>query len=537
MRKIFFTILFGIISTSIGYALSSDEDILKGVFEFAGVNDNFNTNNASGLKDISNDELPFNNLYLYMYKNIKEAPTNAAIDELTTITSYGKEDLEKIIFDGDLKIIKDTISPDGPASIEQISQEFNYINDKYQDELEFQIENRRLLYASLANEIFMNGDLSDSAGVDLINDLNEINKLIFGEDLEQPDRGGSEEVVLASEELFGPVLSKVKRESDEEENNAEEAELMICSEDQELADEIAEYEENHPEEDSGDSDSGTDDGSDSGDADGSGDSDDSSENGSGSTGSGGTSSEEKYSEEAFDEFLTEISGNLGNWSRELPCGEVFCITVKLVSPADDETAEEKYEDTTNCIACHISYIKQRMDQTTSESLVPSRVSTNFLEDSTCKEAGGKVTSSMHVYAIPMPILQDQNDKTDENAAKNVDELEQNLYEVGGLTLPEDADQKTPDEMDQERIISTHPVSTQEEIIAESLRAAEMRAEEIQETFELFELQTQLQNSNDIYEQFSAELAVFAAYFVNFQNQIRLTYNDALGKLLDKPYCQ
>jgi hypothetical protein len=534
MRKIFLTLLISLLIASAGYALSTDDEIIHSIFDGAKVDRTFDSD-ATELKALSNQEKPFENLYLFMYQNVKEAPKKAAIEETALKIGYKEEDLEKIILDGDISLIRNYLSADKGSSQEEISKEYESVSGAYQNELEFQTENRALLYETLASEVFMNGDLSDSAGVDILSDLNIIHQNLFGSDMVYPDRGGSEDVELASEELFDLSLLKVRREAEPESDTNEDSEAMICLDDEELATAIEEFEAIEPEDsgastveevvdtsDSYDTDDGnTDGGSDNPDED----------------SSDGPSGDDS-NREPLEEFVSEISGTLGNWDRALPCDEIFCITVELISETDEAAkAEDNYESSQDCIACHISYILERLEQTTDESMVPSRVSTNWFEDASCKDAGSKVGMSLGVYTIAKPILQDPGDDIDENANDNVDELEGTLSALGANTDSGNIDENTPSENDAARILTTHEGASFEEIVQANLEASEIRQQDIEEAFDEFMLRTRLENSNELYTQVSSELSVLVTYFKNFEKALETTSNGALEELLAKKYCE
>lgn len=538
MRKIFLTFLISILSASAGYALSTDDEIIQSIFDSADVDRTYDSD-AKELKVLANEEEPFKNLYLFMYQNVKEAPKKAAIEETALKLNYEEDDLEKIIIDQDISVVRNYLDSEVRGNQDAISSEYSRVSSVYQSELEFQTENRRLLYETLASEIFINDDLTDSAGVDILHDLNIIHQILFGSEIEFPDRSGSEDVELASEELFDLSLLKVRREP-ETESATEDAEAKICLDDEELAAAIDEFESSdaegstYVEEEVVD----TSDSYDSEDE----EEDDSSES-SGSSGSSSSTSTTKSTSvgenrEALEEFVSEISGTLGSWERALPCDDIFCITVELVSETDETSkAEDNYEPTQDCIACHLSYILERMEQTTDESMVPSRVSTNWFEDASCKDAGSKVGMSLGVYAIPKPILQDSGDNIDENPNDNVEELEGTLTALGANTDSSDIDRNTPSENDAERIITNHPAASFEEIVQANLDALQVREDNIEEAFDEFMLRTRIENSIDLYTQVASELSVLVTYFKNFQSAIEETSNGALEELISKKYCE
>ena len=83
---------------------------------------------------------------------------------------------------------------------QSILNEYNVLVDKYQAELELQRDFRKLSYESIASEMFFNGDLGDSANIDILHDLDLAHYVLFGSTIDYPDRSGGEPVSLASVE-------------------------------------------------------------------------------------------------------------------------------------------------------------------------------------------------------------------------------------------------------------------------------------------------------------------------------------------------
>lgn len=553
MRKIIFTIFGLIISTSAGMALRTDDDILKQLFADNDLTRAFN-NDSTEIKNLGNEEDPFKNVYLFMYQNIKEAPRDEAVKALLTdpdYQSYDQTQFEKVVIDGDISEITTRLGSGVEQSV--IVDEYTKMRDDYETELQLQMDNRSLLYEALAKEIFINGDLSDSAQVDLLYDLDLIHYLLFNEYITYPDRSGDTAVSLASEELFGkPKLGKVKRTTDtttvtEPVSASAIAAVsdIVCSIDTELSDAITAFEEANPEtvtESTSGTDSGTDTSSSSSSS-GPSDSGSTSE----STWSGVISNEatETVPDEAtVEDFVASLGGGtLGNWDRSLPCDEVFCITVELipgdagVSTDSTETTDAGYKKSDNCIACHISYISQRMTDTLSKSLSASKVPMNNFEDATCKDAGSKVNLDINVYAIKKPIFTPENDSTPDAAAKDVDDLKELLWSSRALTSADDATGDTIQDLDAGRILSTRAGGNQEEIINQILAANQAQVSRLQEIFDDFELNARGQTSQDFEDQILIELATFKSYFGQFEESLKATMTPLEALAVDKQYCK
>ena len=81
MRKTILTFLGLMLSTGIGMAVSSSEDIITQLFSDNDVSTTLSTD-SSELAGLSNGEDPFKNLYLFMYQNVKLAPKEETLKVL-----------------------------------------------------------------------------------------------------------------------------------------------------------------------------------------------------------------------------------------------------------------------------------------------------------------------------------------------------------------------------------------------------------------------------------------------------------------------
>lgn len=434
------------------------------------------------------------------------------------------------------------------------------IGDAYDTELEFQQSNRRLAYEAIASEMFMNNELGDSANIDLLYDLDLIHYLLFGELIVWPDRS-DEEIDLASEVLQEeePLELFTVPQAPERVVLAEEAlDPYVCYGDEDLAGALNEFNSNPP--DTGDALPETE-----GSIDYSlGSSDETESNSSSSAaGSSGTSSSSSSSSsavetnpylvdigaafQALDSVLSGFEAPKGNWIRGLPCSEVFCIEVAVIAETEDPEVEREnmeagsFEEDENCIACHTAYIQKRLEDTMSKSLVPSKITMNWFEDATCKEAGSFVNLDLNVYAIKRPIDLDPGDDLDEKADEEIEIFKSSLGPLIGVG---DKLGKTKSEQECESILNLGKAAKSERAIDELLdqcqEAATENAAQIQEAFAEFNFNTYSQTTSDLYNQVSSELYTMLLYFQTFQEGIKDTYlNDQapLSSLLTKGYCK
>lgn len=633
MKKIFLFSLGMLLSLTAGMVVSQiviaeeSEDWLAEIFSNQGLTMSDSTDSTELKTLASQSEAPFAGLYLFMLQNIKDGPKDAAIKEIAKRYKYTEEEIEAIVIRGETTGIinkrqaefaaaqeaesaaqMEEASAQGsedvetfvsenefgdlteeyirwyyeeyekvaiaselqdPVTSEFLLMEFAAISEAYDKELEFQQSNRRLAYEALASEMFMNNELSDSANVDLLYDLDLIHYLLFGEFITYPDRS-DENVDLASEEepleLFRVPEPREKTETEPEVVLAADSiDPYVCYGDEDLASALTAFENDPP--DTGDAlpessseidysinkDKDSPGSSHSGSS--SDDDSDEDETDSGSSSGSGSEVSNPYlvdigaAFQDLDEFLSSLEAPKGNWSRNYACDETFCIEVLVIAENGDAEVEENnmeaddFEENENCIACHTAYIKERLEETMSKSLVPSKISMNWFEDATCKEAGTFVNLDLNVYAIKKPIDLDPGDDLDEKANEDIETFMTTLSPLIGInggTLG-----KTKDEQECQSILNLTKAAKVERSIDELLQecqwAVAENAAQIQEVFDEFKFETYSQTTSDLYGQVSAELYTMLLYFKTFKENLKETYElgqAPLASLInDKQYCQ
>lgn len=584
---------------AVSQALMSSDDLLTEMFSEAGINTD-TSNDAKELETLANSKVPFSGLYLYMLQNIMHGPRDAAIEEIAQRYDYTAEQVESIVLKGDVQpIIEKQKTQAAEAQASEITADleeanaqgqedvdafiaendlsdnteaylrwyyetyeqpptvsdlakaltteylldwYTTIGDAYDKELVFQQDNRRLAYEALASEMFMNNDLSDSANVDLLYDLDLIHYLLFGELINYPDRSGDTDVETASEDSSGEEVILATESTD----GGDSIDPYTCFGDEDLVNALTTYQESPP--DTGDA-LPEEEAAIAYDID-----------GDGSIGDGSVDSSNKFLVDiegafsALDDFLTDMEVAPGNWKRAYPCNDVFCIEVKLISETEDPEVEDStpmqvddFEEDQNCIACHTAFIKDRLEETMSKSLVPSKISMNWFEDATCKEAGKFVNLDFNVYVIKKPIDLDTGDEIAEQANKDIDEFKTTLFNLAGLPLPGGTKTvlgKTLNDSACESILSLNDTAGIErsidDLLGQCQKAAEQNTQAIQEAFDEFVFDTQSQSTSVLYEQVSSELYTLLLYFQTFQEGLKATYetdNPPLPALLNKGYCE
>lgn len=537
---------------------------------------------------------PFQNLYLFMYQNVLDGPQKAALKMLSSQyldgLQFSEDELQSIVLNADTSAIiskrqaqadasqnEDTVQSQTDAKnaadaefqkfLDDNEGEFSestlayltaayqvrmaphvassddvtksntqdgllntylQVMDSYQKELDLQRDNRKLAYESLASEMFLNNDLTDSANIDLLYDLDLAHYVLFGNMITYPDRSGGDEVQTASiPDSFMEDANSTAEDGLSVELSSEDAvSPYACLDDATLRGALDTF----------------------------------ATDGSGATAeapstespitypdpaevaqaSGATpvnlevateaAEKVKQSLEPMQEFLTQLSGTKGDWLRSLPCGDVFCITVKLVDGTTEDVSTKTYADTDNCIACHLSYISKSMTDTTDHSLVAGKISKNWFEDATCKEAGNKVNLDINVYAIKKSIDLNPGDDTADAPANDVQNLKTTLLHVGGFPMkdaPETVLGKTPADIECESLLKLNTLAgspqSLTDVQSDCKESADTVQEAIKDVFDQSQFEGMMESQSILYQQVSAELYKMAITFRNFQDGLKATY--------------
>jgi len=546
--------------------------------------ENLYKNDHRELKKLAdNDEVPFYNLYLFMYQNISEAPKNAALKYLADIEPhYSTRELKKILLEDDMSQLHDLeLTPEeveaelaeiealetelqaqvdasansdtgitaeflgfqaqayyidsrrrrlenmgNLGSIQWALNEYGALYEKYEKELTFQRENSKLAYQAYASEIFFDNNLSNSANIDILHDLDIINFLLFGEFIIYPDREG-EEVELSSEDVYLPLPQEEEVTlAEEAETDDSEIDPYVCLEDEtlrEALEDFTEYVEEEAEIIATEPD----------------DEDEEVEE--------PTEAEEEaaLSKEEFDNFVSDIAAAPADWSRGLPCNEIFCITVNLVkgSWGTSSGSNGDFEETENCIECHLDYIAAAVDETLSGGVHPNKVSQNWFEDGTCKDVGDGLNLDFNVYAIPVPIQLDPGDDTDDIASTQVENTVNALLEWSYLNNVNALGQSAA-EFEQSAYLNNLQVAGQaltiEETLTDLIKVEESKAEELDQLLVANDIQVKVESSYALYHQMSGEFKTMLSTFQNYSDWLKDTYavdNAPLSSILNKPYCK
>ncbi len=453
--------------------------------------------------------------------------------------------------EGDVLTKEDTLSS---VTQTKVLDEYTYLVELYQNEVELQREYRKLAYESIADEMFFNNDLSDSANIDILHDLDLAHQVLFGTNITYPDRSAGGDVSLASEQDFASELPGQQDSTVDAAPALEEPVVELssdtvspytCLDDEALhtalddfyATDTSETQLDLPEStiiypslennSNPGQESGDDDDDDSSDPD--------------------ESPQDQVDQglQALDGFITELSGQQGDWTRSLPCSDIFCITVELVSDTDDPVVNSGISETDNCVLCHLTYINKRMGQTLDKSLVASKPSQNWFEDSTCKEAGSGINLDLNIYTIAMPIELDPGDDIDDTPAAQIEVLEHTLFSIGAIPNSSSTQfDKTMADLECESIVNLYeaadtPVTidtAQDSCVA----AANTIQAQVDEAYLKMKFESAIGDGNTLYEQAAGELYNMLLIFRNIQAGLKKTYvqdSAPLATLLKKDYCK
>ncbi len=95
------------------------------------------------------------------------------------------------------------------------------------------------------------------------------------------------------------------------------------------------------------------------------------------------------------------------WVQNDDCADkVFCLKVNFI-----KKPVVRFQNSDNCIACHVEKINEKLKDTLNHSLIPGKATGNLLEPEFCKKAASTSFSAitMNFYAVPKPVQTPIND--------------------------------------------------------------------------------------------------------------------------------
>jgi len=212
---------------------------------------------------------------------------------------------------------------------------------------------------------------------------------------------------------------------------------------------------------------------------------------------------------AADDFYNSLEGpESADWSRELPCDDILCLEINFIT-GDDE--DYSYQETDNCIACHISYIKQTLADVTSHDLSPSKLTGSMMEDATCKSSFSALIPSFGVFVLTNPILTPPNDDIVVSVGDIVANLKEALYPnttTGAVASDYSSLTDKYTALVQSTYGTTSLVASTDEILNLTMQELETQIEALTE----YSIATQLSDMNTMYQALSYEMAQTNSFF-------------------------
>jgi hypothetical protein len=528
-------------------------------------------------------------LYKSIYKTLKVQTDRTAIQKVANKYQYSETEMGAIL-EGNIGVLSRT----QPESVkyQDLLDLFDKMREDFQKEFDNEQLKQTLFLDSYPQEIFVNGDTSDS-GFDVVYDLEIIELLLFGDQ----EAGGSSSGA-SGDSLFPiipagasgssgdgsstgggfdsgtpPSSSTDPESSDSSSPDAEEDTDSTDDPDADSTDEPTESAAPDPylEEDGSlnplacVADDGlqnvfreaaplTPDDGDDGDGDGDdGTGDDDSVDGSDGDGDGDSGDAPTAQKGDFvppymnrdDDGRPQVESDLApqessEWA-DAPnvCNDIFCLEIRFTNRPDAQ-----YEETANCIQCHVQFIVETLRETTSQSLSPGKVSGNLMEPSSCKKSLFNSGVSLNFIPIAMPIKTPGASElvTGVDLAENFGDFAEDAW---GVDFAKNAD---PDKTDGTKVKTSTRDALNDEIkykstisnpgydqlksYQEALANYDSRIEEIERKFKDSYTAAQFDASTDFYQGLKYEMDQMSFYFQSFRAAIELAQEVAEQKKND-----
>lgn len=217
-----------------------------------------------------------------------------------------------------------------------------------------------------------------------------------------------------------------------------------------------------------------------------------------------------------------------DWLKDRYCAGFFCLDVDFVK----EPAKSAFENSDNCIACHVEKINDTLKEVINHSLVPTKATGNLGESAECKKA--MLTAfgslSMNVYAIGMPIKTPIND--DLMFGTNIDDEWENYCKQVAFfpfdLCETDEDDTTEEDTYEEPVSLTARAATQAAVQApDEVTQAELSARiseqiegyeaEQEKTIQSIETDKATEEASVLYQPLKYELERMNRFFKNIQD--------------------
>lgn len=247
----------------------------------------------------------------------------------------------------------------------------------------------------------------------------------------------------------------------------------------------------------------------------------------------------------------------GDYSSPSLCDDIICISLEFI----EKPATASFSSSDNCIQCHVQFINEALKKTISHSLIPAKATGNLGESGLCKNASGDALGAigMNISINVVPVvtppkddlmtvgnIADEWDKfAAQNGAWNYNETKRRqAASKSGNTTPQ-----APIMSDLERMLIVEIANAPDgQNLATSMAKASdsyvaQQKKEAQEML-VAEIAKDAFNEVDTLKALEDEMKQMNKYFDGFQKQIRTLLEDVPGlsstkacvKLKEKKVC-
>lgn len=509
MRKILYFIIFAIsilLPLNIIFGQSSYETSEDPItFDLLG------TFNKSGSYDINpldwfRGEGGAKNLYLLMYNQAKEVPKRKALKRVMQTQNLTDIEKEALIKGENIAELYAYQKKYGALKQEELLERFTEVKREFDLEKEIAGLEAEMTGETTATEIFANGDLADS-GFDLLDDLEKINLILFG----QPTTlfgeagpgapAGAQELGIGArerEEEQGRREAQRREEQRRERERPEEHEFSpaSCSANQDFNKAVNEFKKQEEEQAK-------------------------------DKGAGGAGPQEGISE-----AQAIVPEEAGYWERARACdkSKIFCLQIE-----PRFKTESSYQVAENCIACHIEKINDAYRKTVSRGLIPAKATGNLIEMPRCK-AGFALEdfANLNIVAIPNPILTPANDDIviKNDFLKEIVDFAKKYYGTPeyqiGTTL-------NPVGLAEKRALQNLAEAEITKVVADINKEVSANRAEAFEVLQKYKNLSRSRSYATYYQALAAEMDQMSVYFNTFKELFRMAETPCTA-LFDKSTC-
>jgi len=337
--------------------------------------------------------------YLRIYKSVKTEPRRIANKRAAESLGIGELEAERI-GNGDLSAVMQPNMTIDERTIQTqaVLKRYNQILDDVERENSLAMQIR-------ASEIFNDGNINNSGGFDLVDDLKTIQILLFGVASDNEPYGGTAVDIKLPESLLpsaapgqngsggsngqsgqnggGDTDNPNVPSSDDDNSNANgDFHGSICATQDDLSSLIEEFEIDNGINRNADINRNQGDDSD-------------------GPSQSPTAALADYDDQLANRELPELAPQ--NWVEPNVCNDVFCLEVNFVTSKVSAGGGMVGPADKDCIFCHIRQIKLDLEETTSHHLTPNKVSGNLIEDAVCKNQEKNLKIGLNIIPVAVPI--------------------------------------------------------------------------------------------------------------------------------------